>query len=205
MREGGNIHTLGLSGLYHIYKHIHTAPRGSYYNFIYIAADGRGSHIPLQLAGADIAEVESEESLPGADVQRVVFFAEVLRGEVDNSAHREAPGRPLLGVCAEEKGGERERVKDCSESEEDSIKDVNSNKSHRKLVRQQKAESHLNMLMSTAGRTKVGLYCIYICDIHSVSCTNYKAECCFRLQPRINSVCSVKLQVKELFHQRVKL
>lgn len=81
---GGNIHT-GLLGLYHIYNHIHTASRGSYYNFIYIAADGLGSHISLELGFADIAEVESEENLPGADVQRVVFFAEVQGGEVEDS------------------------------------------------------------------------------------------------------------------------
>lgn len=49
-----------------------------------IAADG--SHISPELGRADIAEVESKESLPGADVQRVVFLAEVQSGEVKDSA-----------------------------------------------------------------------------------------------------------------------
>lgn len=82
---GCNIHT-GLPRLYHIYNHIHTAPRGSYYNFIYIAADGPRAHISLELGRTDVAEVESEESLPGAHVQRVVFLAEVQSGEVEDSA-----------------------------------------------------------------------------------------------------------------------
>lgn len=37
------------------------------------------------LGCADIGEVESEENLPGADVQHVVFFAEVQGGEVEGS------------------------------------------------------------------------------------------------------------------------
>lgn len=61
-----------------------------------------GSYVSLQLDGTDVGEVERKENLPRSNVQRVVVFAEVQSGEVEDAADRKTPGGPLLRIWTEE-------------------------------------------------------------------------------------------------------
>lgn len=149
-----------------------------------------GSHISLVLGCADIGEVESEENLPGANVQHVVFFAEVQGGEVEDSTGWKASGRPLLRVWTQTHkwGGGEAWIEGLdhgffsgySEREEDSIKYIMTNKSHYKLVEGAKSRKALEYAnQARFGCLKWGCmnvtsttYCRYLLYMH-------KSQSCF--------------------------